>query len=154
MYTIIHNTLFRQNKALELMMELLQEEFSYLKERQIEEITSLEFSIHELLRQLAREKDYIKKQLGGGKILDYAQMLPEEEKTSIIELWHLIDKLEQSCASKANLNAHLAVALLDQNNQLLDFLHKRILPPEENTYGPKGAYTTHTPQANLISGRL
>ena len=56
MFANIQDTLNRQDKALDLMKELLQEEFSLLMKRDTDAVMTIEFSIHELLRQLANGK--------------------------------------------------------------------------------------------------
>lgn len=52
MYDTIRGNLDRQAKGLNLLGQLLDEEFSLLMDRRTDEIMSLEFSIHELVRQL------------------------------------------------------------------------------------------------------
>ena len=88
MFANIQDTLNRQDKALDLMKELLQEEFSLLMKRDTDAVMTIEFSIHELLRQLATEKESIIQALGGGRLKDYAQMLPEDKREIILSLWH------------------------------------------------------------------
>ena len=56
MVTGILANLARQKRAMELLVELLMEEFSLLAARDTAGITSLEFSIQELLRQIAGER--------------------------------------------------------------------------------------------------
>ena len=69
MYSLIYGNLDRQAKALTLLGELLDEEFSLLLKHETEAVMGLEFSIHELLRQLAVEKETVIRRLGGGKVL-------------------------------------------------------------------------------------
>ena len=57
MYDIILGNLDRQARALKLLSSLLEEEFSLLVSRDTNAIMAQEFSIHELLRQLAVEKE-------------------------------------------------------------------------------------------------
>jgi flagellar biosynthesis/type III secretory pathway chaperone len=154
MYALIHGNLDRQAKALALLRELLEEEFSLLLARDAGAVMGLELSIHELLRQLAAEKESVIRRLGGGRVLDYAQMLPEEEGGALRELWKLIDEREQSCARQATHNTELSLGLMDQSTQILDFLHKRILPPRRETYGRGGRFIQGHPAPSLISGRL
>ena len=154
MFTLIHGNLDRQAKALSLLTDLLDEEFSLLLNRDTESVMSLEFSIHELLRQITIEKEEVIRRLGGGRVLDYAEMLPEEEGDILRALWQTIDDSEQTCARKASRNTELSLGLMDQSTELLDYLHKRILPPQSQTYGRSGRYTQNHPEASLISGRL
>lgn len=155
MYEIIRGNLDRQARALTLLSQLLDEEFSLLMARKTDEIMSLEFSIHELVRQLAAEKLSVQRALGGGKILDYAQMQTEEERCAELnELWQRIDASEQYCSRQASINAELSLALLDQSKAMLTYLHKRIQPQTASTYGRSGGYLQKRPDAALITGRL
>ena len=151
---LILGNLDRQAKALTLLGTLLDEEFSLLLQHDTEAVMALEFSIHELLRQLAVEKESVIHRLGGGKVLDYAAMLPDEQGEILRSLWSNIDRDEQSCAKQAARNTELSLALMDQSKKMLDYLHKRVLPPQHDTYGRKGRYTQSRPEAALISGRL
>ena len=55
MYQIISESLTRQERALALLHDLLEEEYQTLLKRDANAIASLEFSIQELIRQLAGE---------------------------------------------------------------------------------------------------
>lgn len=154
MYSLIYGNLDRQAKALTLLGELLDEEFSLLLKHDTEAVMGLEFSIHELLRQLAVEKESVIHRLGGGRVLDYAQMLPPEQGETLSGLWHAIDDAEQRCARLASRNTELSLALMDQSKHMLDYLHTHILPPRQDTYGRRGRYTQQRPAAALLSGRL
>lgn len=154
MYTLIRNNLDRQTKGLQLLLDLMHEEYTLLLERKTDDVMVLEMSIHELLRQLAAEKSSVIRLLGGGKLLDYAAMLPEEDSKEIRSLWQLADDLEQSCSRQGVLNVDLSLALLDQSQSTMDFLHKKLVPEKQTTYGRRGAYTQSRPEAALISGRL
>lgn len=154
MYSVLKEALIRQEKALDLMQELLKEEFSYLRERNTDAIMTIEFSIHELLRQLASEKESIIRFLGGGKLRDYVEMLCEENKTFILDLYKVLEKKEQLCAKQASRNTQLALGLLDQSKDMLNFLHERIIPPQKISYSRRGVYAQSRPQASLINGRL
>lgn len=155
MYEIIRGNLDRQAKGLTLLGQLLDEEFSLLMDRRTDDIMSLEFSIHELVRQLANEKLDIRKALGGGKVLDYAAMQTDESRrVELRDLWERIDASEQRCSRQASLNAELSLALLDQSKNVLTYLHKRIQPQTASTYGRSGDFLHKRPDAALISGRL
>jgi uncharacterized protein YbjQ (UPF0145 family) len=154
MYDIIYSSLNRQAKGLELLLALMHEEYDLLLKRNTEEIMVLEMSIHELLRQLAAEKTMVMRMLGGGKLLDYAQMLPEEQGLALRALWHEADELEQQCSRQATINVEFSLALLDQSQASLMFLHKRLMPENHNTYGRSGTYTNARPDAAILSGRL
>ena len=61
MYSRIKANLTRQGRGMDLLQDLLQEEFSHLRDRDPDSATRLEFSIHELIRQLAVERVDLKK---------------------------------------------------------------------------------------------
>ncbi len=154
MYARIHANLFRQVKGLELLHSLLEEEFTRLLERNVEEISSLEFSIHELMRQLLVERLEIKEAMNGVKISEYADMLPAEDSAEIHALVKTLLEREEVCSRQAGLNSTLAFGLLDQGQELLDFLYNAAVPKQTNVYSAKGGMQTNKPQAALISGRL
>ncbi len=155
MYDLIYNTLHRQERALALLASLLDEEFDLMVKGETAEVMSLEMSIHELIRQLVREKNSIITMLGGGRLQDYIAMQLDEEKAELSALFQAIDDGEQYCSKKASQNAELSLALLDQSDKLLTFLHKQVQPPKDNTYGRKGHYAaSQKPQAAIISGSL
>ena len=154
MYAKIHANLFRQVKGLELLHSLLEEEFACLLERNVEEISSLEFSIHELMRQLLNERMEIKGIMNGVKVSEYAGMLPQEDGAAIHNLMTELLEREQVCSRQAGLNSTQAFGLLDQGQELLDFLYSAAVPKQADTYGAKGGMQTNKPRAALISGRL
>lgn len=155
MYDIIRGNLDRQAKGLALLAGLLDEEFSLLMARRTDDVMSLEFSIHELVRQLANEKLGIRRSLGGGKVLDYAEMQTEDgRRDELRRLWQEVDRFEQRCSRQASLNAELSLALLDQSKSMLTYLHTRIQPQTASTYGRSGEFLQKRPDAALISGRL
>ena len=76
----IRGNLIRQQKGMELLRSLLEEEFSLLREGKTEDVVALEFSIHELLRQLAEERVAMRAIMQGTRVAEYAGMLePEQE---------------------------------------------------------------------------
>ena len=154
MYTKIRANLFRQVKGLELLHSLLEEEFTSLLERNVEEVSSLEFSIHELMRQLLVERMEIKEVMNGVKISEYAGLLPQEDGANITALVDELLKREQVCSRQASLNSTLAFGLLDQGQELLDLLYSAAVPKQADTYGAKGGMQVNKPRAALISGRL
>lgn len=153
MFDIIYGNLDRQTRGLALLHNLLREEYDLLCQRRSDEVMVLELSVHELLRQLAVEKQEVRTLLGGGRLLDYADMLDEERGAALRELWSLADEYEQICARQATHNSEISLALLDVSKDMLDFLHNRLVPPPQNTYGRAGAYVQQRPDAVLISGR-
>lgn len=154
MFDLIKGNLNRQFKGLELLQSLLLEEFELLCQRDTDSITSLEFSIHELLRQISEERIDLKRTMQQTTLLEYSSMLPEEEGMEIKRLYYLIDSLEQHCAKQAAQNTEVSLALLDQSQSLLSFLHEQITPKQRGIYSAKGRYREERPSAALISGRL
>jgi len=154
MYDIIYRNLDRQTRGLALLYDLMREEYQLLLNREAEEIMTLELSIHELLRQLAVEKQEVRTLLGGGKLMDYAAMLEEAEGDAIREMHQVADSYEQACARQATMNTEISLALLDLSKETMEFLYSQLAPPAQNTYGRKGGYVQSRPEASLISGRL
>lgn len=155
MYSQIYGNLTRQAKALELLERLQMEEFDFLMARNASEISSLEFSIHELLRQIAVEREDLKKSLQGVRAMEYAEMLADEDDKKMLKhILSVIDVAEQRCARRAEKNTALSLALLDQSHDLMNQLHEQISPKATLVYGSKGGYTTHRPPASILSGRL
>lgn len=150
----IRGNLNRQMKGMELLLSLLEEEFALLQENKTEEVVALEFSVHELLRQLASERMEIKSIMQGTRSSEYAAMLDPEQGSVITALLEGIDKAEQKSARQASHNTRLSLALLDQSQELLDYLHGQVTPKPAVVYGARGAYRNHRPQAALFSGRL
>ena len=154
MHNVIYESLSRQDKALCLLRDLLEEEYSSLLNRDIEGVVSLEFSVQELIRHLAVEKTFVIKRLGGMRVAEYAAMLPDGLAASLLETLQRIDVSEQGAARQASRNTTLSLALLDQSSRTLQALTSQAMPPRAETYGRRGGMRTMHPQAALISGRL
>jgi hypothetical protein len=154
MFAQIRGNLNRQAKGLELLQQLQAEEFEFLVKRDSGAISALEFSIHELLRQLAVERDELKGVMQGTKVSEYAQMLPEEEGEQIRVLLQVIDQAEQKSARQAEKNTTLSLRLLDQSQELMVYLYDTIQPKSQVVYSAKGNYANSRPQAAIFSGRL
>ena len=154
MYQRIHDTLHRQRQALRLLCDLLGEEYQLLLSRDTAAVVALEFSIHELIRQLAGEKMSIIRLLNGGKVMDYAELLPQEQGDALRVLFEDIDATEQAGSRQASLNAELSLALLDQSQRTMQELHNHVMPRTAQTYGRRGSMDSARPQASIISGRL
>ncbi len=155
MYQRIYESLSRQERALALLRDLLQEEYEILLGRDTNTVVALEFSIQELIRQLAVEKALVIRSLAGKRVLEYAETLAEEEGDAIKVLFTLIDEGEQAVSRQASRNAQLSLALLDQSTHTLKALTSQVVPPRSGVYGRRGGirHEMH-PQAALISGRL
>ncbi len=155
MFDLLRGNLVRQMKALELLESLLEEEFSLLALRKPEEVSALEFSLHELIRQIADERGDMVKMMNGVRLFVFAEALPQEEGDQVRELLKDIDRLEQRCARQGSRNAELALALHDQNRETMNFLHSRLVPPKvQNTYDRTGACVKPRLEASIIHGRL
>ena len=154
MFALIQGNLTRQFKALELLSSLLEEEFELLCRRDTDAVSALEFSIHELLRQLAVERVELKSSIQGVSLLDYAGLLPDEEGQEARRLFHIIDSLEQRCSRQATQNTEVSLALLDQSQALLTFLHSQISRQSEQRYSSAGRIRQDRPEAAIYSGRL
>ncbi len=154
MFEYTHGNLVRQFKALQVLDLLVGEEFTYLKENKPQDVTATEFSIHELMRQLAVERLELKHMLGGKRLRETMDTLPEEQQAVLFPLLQNIDDLEQQCARQASMNAKLALALHDQSQSLLEFIHDQIKPKDQSTYGKMGRYQEHRPEAVIIRGKF
>jgi len=154
MHNVIYESLSRQDKALCLLRDLLEEEYNSLLGRDTDGVVSLEFSIQELIRHLALEKTFVIKRLGGMRAAEYAGMLPDDLGALLLATLHRIDATEQGVARQASRNTTLSLALLDQSSRTLQALTSQVMPPKAETYGRRGGMRTLHPQAALISGRL
>ena len=154
MYQIVQESLFRQDKALHLLRDLLEEEYEILLGRDAGAVASLEFSIQELIRQIAVEKSLVIRTLGGKRVLEYADELPAERGDSLRGVFQSVDAGEQGVSRQASRNAQLSLALLDQSTHTLKALKSQVTPLA-GVYGRRGdlRHVAH-PQAALISGRL
>ena len=155
MYTTVHTSLIRQSKALALLCELMEEEYQTLLGHNTDAVVALEFSIQELIRQLAAEKATIMKALAGVRAKEYAATLPQAEGAALLDLLTVIDRAEQEAARQATRNSQLSLALLDQSSRTLQALTSQVMPPKAETYGRRGGMRVQNhPEAALISGRL
>ncbi|SDF57604.1 flagellar export chaperone FlgN [Desulfovibrio legallii] len=159
MYAHIHASLHRQAKALELLCQLLEEEYGILLSRRADDVAGLEFSIQELIRQLAVEKVTVVKALNGMRVTAYAAGLcaagREAEGEALRALAREVDRAEQRASRQASRNSQLALALLDQSSRSLQALTRQALPVPADTYGRKGGMRAQPhPQAAFLSGRL
>ena len=122
MYASLHASLHRQAKALELLCRLLEEEYGILLSRRADDVAGLEFSIQELIRQLAVEKVTVITAMNGVRVTDYAAELcaapgREAEGVALHDLVRAVDKAEQRASRQASRNSQLALALLDQSSR-------------------------------------
>lgn len=154
----INENIRRQYKGLELLSSLLEEEFSFLTGRDPRAVTGCEFSIQELLRQLAVERLDLKAMVKAvapeaGNLRDLAGALQGAEAEAFGVLLARVDAMEQQCAVQAEKNSRLAFGLAEQSKGLLEFMHKQIQPKHEDTYAKNGRYQGHRPEAAIFRGR-
>ncbi|OXS29644.1 MAG: flagellar biosynthesis protein FlgN [Desulfovibrio sp. MES5] len=155
MYTTVHTSLTRQSKALALLCELMEEEYQTLLGHNTDAVVALEFSIQELIRQLAAEKATVMKALAGVRVNAYAATLSQTEGAALLDMLTAIDRAEQEAARQATRNSQLSLALLDQSSRTLQALTSQAMPAKAETYGRRGGMRNHAhPEAALISGRL
>ena len=155
MYDIIIGSLTRQDKALCVLFELLEEEYTLLMKRDTGSIAANEFSIQELIKQLLHEKNIVINALGGIRASQYAETLPAEQGQALLDLLANIDKNEQATSRNASRNAQLSLALLDQSTRNLQKFTEHAVPKTSFVYGRRGAMrpVAHT-QAAFLSGRM
>jgi hypothetical protein len=157
-YEYIKRNLVRQDRGFQVLGMLLAEEFAQLRERDPQAVTATEFSIHELLRQLAVEREEVRELLGGEKLIQYATRLPKTTAEELLGLAETVSRREQTSIRQAERNADFAFALLDQSKAMLGFLHdkvtEQVTPKNTNTYSAAGAYKNVRPNAALLRGTL
>lgn len=153
----ILENLSRQYKALSVLNFLQEEEFSHLKEFRPQSVGSLEFSIHELMRQIMAERASVRRMIqavdpSARRLADISEAFGSdwEQAQAMIEK---IDRLEQTCAKQAEKSYSLALALYDQSSSYVDFF-KQKLTPKKLSYGPKGVFTPVKPGPAMLRGAL
>lgn len=155
MYDTIIASLNRQDKALGVLFDLLEEEYELLMKRDTGAIAVNEFSIQELIKQLLHEKNTVIRALGGIRASQYAETLPEEQGKPLMDLLASIDKGEQNTSRNASRNAQLCLALLDQNTRNLNKFTEHAVPKTSFVYGRRGAMrTVARTEAAFVTGRL
>ena len=160
MLQLIQANLSRQIRALELLSSLLEEEFAALMDRRPQDVSVLELSLQDLMRQLVAERYQLRRLISAGypgmeRMRDILAELPAETAAKLSADLADMDKAEQLCAMQADKNRQLALGLFDQSMQLLTHLHSAIQPKRGDVYGKRGRYAK-PPQGNasFFSGRL
>ncbi|WP_461210501.1 flagellar export chaperone FlgN [Desulfocurvus sp. DL9XJH121] len=154
----ITDNIRRQLKGLELLSTLLEEEFACLTGRDPQAVTGCEFSIQELLRQLAVERMTLKGMVKdvapeARSLRDLEAVVAPEAAAEFSSLLDRVDPLEQRCAVQAEKNSRIAFALADQSRGLLEYMHKKIQPKCQDTYAKNGRFQDHRPEAAILRGR-
>jgi hypothetical protein len=155
----IRDNLVRQERGLELLMRLLQEEFSHLVDRNPQAVGGVEFSIQELLRQLAAEREDLAAMVRvlpgeNGRLSKLARTLPLPDGEAVGTALERIAAAEQSCAAQAAANAEIAVGLAGQNRDLIAFIQSEIAPKSESTYSRAGRWRKEDTGPAMVRGRL
>ncbi|MDO9632195.1 MAG: flagellar export chaperone FlgN [Humidesulfovibrio sp.] len=160
MLQLIQANLSRQVRALELLSSLLEEEFAALMDRRPQDVSVLEISVQNLMRQLVTERMQLRRFISAGypglvRLRDVLAKLSAEATTQISADLLDLDKVEQLCAMQADKNRQLALALFDQSMEVLTHLHKAIQPNRSDVYGKRGRFAKPAQgQASFFSGRL
>ena len=154
MYQLIYESLVRQGKGLELLLSLLKQEYRSICDRKMDIVAGYEFSIHELIRQLVNEKEFVVGLLGGVRVRDYAQSLNAEEGQALLDQARFVDMSEQNASKQATRNSQLSLGLLDLNEKTLQELFKQVTADGTTIYGRRGSVRHSTTQGAIISGRL
>ena len=154
MHQLILESLSRQEKGMELLLTLLQQEYAIICERKMDLVAHEEFSIQELIRQLVQEKEFVMGLLHGMRLAEYCQGLAPEVAAPILAICSQLDAEEQKTSRQAARNSQLALALLDQNARIMQNLFDQVVPKKTLVYGRRGAMNSVARQGSLISGRL
>ncbi|XPV75216.1 MAG: flagellar export chaperone FlgN [Desulfovibrio sp.] len=160
MINIIKANITRQEKGLLLMKMLLMEEFSRLEDRNPEGVTRIEFSLQELIRQLAAERASLRRLVpridpAAERLRDLYPILDEETVAYFKASLKSLDKMEQQCAVQAAKNQTMVRGLYETTTSMLDFLHNEIKPKPQNAYGANGKFIQKSEnQPRLVRGRL
>ncbi|WFS63795.1 flagellar export chaperone FlgN [Pseudodesulfovibrio thermohalotolerans] len=159
MIRLIEENLVRQNKAMLLMLLLLEEEFSRLTQLKPQSVSQVELSIQELMRQIVAERSSLRRMViavepSAKRVRDLFPGLDREKGDSLRELLARLDAAEQKCGVQAAKNQQMAMALFDQSKGLLNFMHNQIKPKSTTAYGRSGRFAKGINDARLLSGRL
>ncbi len=157
MLQIISGSLTRQTKGSQLLTILLQEEYALLRASKPNQVTALELTIQELIRQLVREREFLLRILHAGgfpRLRPYLDTLDEATRASFEAMLAKLTDFEQSSARQATINADLAMALWTQSGELLRHFQNKVAPRERNTYTAKGTWYNRPTTAALVRGRL
>lgn len=178
MYRQIIENLQRQSKAFALLGVLLEEEYSQLQNRAPERVTQLEMQVHELVRQISEERQIIRAMVPNRMAALVAELPAELMAPDLVEdieciiglseterrlplaellsnLLESVDEKEQGTVRQAEKNAELALALMDQNSAMAEYLYSQVTPEEKKeTYSAKGRYKASRREAAMLNGRL
>lgn len=151
-------SLERQEKALALLAMLQEAEFTHLRELDPTKVAGFEFSIHELMRQIASERTsltalYATVSPTAKRLHDVIHTFPEDMAARARELYLAIDRREQACARQAEQNYKMALGFYDQSRACIEFIQQQIAP-KKNVYTAAGRYARASAEPTVLSGRL
>ena len=151
-------SLDRQEKALALLAMLQQEEFTHLRELDPAKVAGLEFSIHELMRQLAVERTelraiYAAISPAAKRLADVIHTFSEDQRLRAQALYEAMDRREQACARQAEQNFKMALGFYDQSRACVEFIQKQLVPAKD-VYTAAGRYARASAAPALLSGRM
>ncbi|NLW81034.1 MAG: flagellar protein FlgN [Desulfovibrionales bacterium] len=153
----IFDALHRQAQGTELLCMLLQEEYALLRAGRPDHVAGLEMSIQELIRQLVRERECMRRLLNGwgyAGLNDFVGRVDGPSADNFLLWRRKLADWEQDCARQATMNADLAMAMWKQSGQLLSHFQNQVAPRERNTYTAKGSWHNRPSTAALVRGRL
>ena len=150
-------SLGRQVRALELLEELLGEEFSLLSQHDAHGVTGLEFSIQELLRQIAGERTslhglYAGVEPSARQLTDLFGRFDDASREAAEGLLAAIGAVEKRCSIAGSRNYQMALGLYDTTKSCLDYLQSRLIP-KKSVYGSRGRVDAATPAPGRVDGR-
>ncbi len=154
----IENALQRQIKALSLLYKLQLKEYRLLQKGEKLHLSSHQFSIQTLLKQLEKEKreilEVLHRKWGASCLSEIKDKIPYPEWKKLEVLIGDFKRKENRCMEQATINADLAIAHLEQTRELAQFLYEQIKPREKITYSRYGRFKEGSTGPYIISGRL
>ena len=156
---VLRHSLVRQEKGFGLLHSLLEEEFAHLGGQDPEAVFRIELSIQQLLRQLALEREHLHAQVSelAGPGTDLSQLMQGLQGTTKQELESILARtsgLERLCSRQASVNAEMVLALVDQGQQLIEFLCREVAPRDSSTYSCKGVVKCGKSATPLLRGSM
>ncbi len=141
-----------------LLAELQKEEFTHLKVLDPAQVAGVEFSIHELMRQIARERTGLRRIYAtlapkATRLRDVLHLFSPQERERALALVAAIDRLEQACARRADQNYRLALGLYNQSRSSIEFIQNQIVP-KKTVYSAAGRFAKAAMEPAILSGRL
>ncbi|MGE4551778.1 MAG: flagellar protein FlgN, partial [Desulfovibrionaceae bacterium] len=123
---LIQENLSRQLRAMLLLKVLLEEEFSLLVQRQTTQVSVLDLSIQELLRQVAAERHALRRlvadvQPRAQRVREVLALMPDDLARGADRLLDGMERAEQACSQQAQRNRTMVLGLHDQSRALLDY---------------------------------